>query len=219
MSGGLGDAYIFSPLTSVTRGQMAAFLWRSAFPATTRTVLSTLRVTPEESRDGYDRDKIFGSWLDVDKDGCNTRCEVLEREKRFDLSSLPTGGWYSVFDGATTGRSSSFDIDHVVPLAEAWDSGGSSWSLSRWKSFGNDLDDVRALRAVSASSNRSKGDRDPAEWMPPLASFRCQYVAEWVALKSRWSLSVDSTEKTFLDNVASSCGNPGVLVKAAAPTG
>ena len=127
------------------------------------------------------------------------------------------GGWYSVFDGVTTATASSFDIDHVIPLAEAWDSGGSAWSLDRWKSFGNDLVDVRGLRAVSASSNRSKGDRDPAEWMPQLTSFRCQYVAEWVALKSRWSLAVDPAEKNFLDSAALGCGNLTTSVVAAPP--
>jgi hypothetical protein len=204
---GAGSPYRYGPDDFVTRGQMAAFLWRSAFPGESRVVLSSLRVAAENRTD-YNRDNVFSGWKDLDRNGCNTRCEVLAEEKRFDLPGFPNGGWFSVFDNVSTDNASSFDIDHVIPLAEAWDSGGQEWDATRWLVFGNDLDDSRSLRAVSASSNRSKSDRDPAEWMPPATTFRCQYAAEWIALKSRWSLLVDPAEHNALATTLASC--PGV---------
>jgi hypothetical protein len=195
---------------------MAAFLWRSAFPGEARVVLSTLKIASED-RTGYDRDAVFPGWRDLDRDGCNTRCEVLADEKRFDLPDLPSGGWFSVYDNVTTSNSSSFDIDHVIPMAEAWDSGGNVWSAERWTAFGNDLGDSRSLRAVSASSNRSKGDSDPGAWLPPYSGFRCQYAAEWVAVKSRWSLTVDPAEHAALTATLSSCAPHPVAAVAAAP--
>jgi hypothetical protein len=79
-----------------------------------------------------------------------------------------------------------FDIDHLSPLAEAWDSGAWAWDADTRMRYADDLDDPRSLIAVSASANRSKGDQDPAEWMPPAASYACTYITDWVAVKTRW---------------------------------
>jgi hypothetical protein len=91
----------------------------------------------------------------------------------------------------------------MVSLAEAWDSGARAWTAATRQRFANDLGDSRALVAVTASANRSKGDRDPAEWMPDKR--RCLYVRQYVATKLRWSLEVDGAEKRFLGARAASC--------------
>ncbi len=106
---------------------------------------------------------------------CDTRCEVLLREFRRDLDDLPVGGWLSVYDGVRTAESSELDVDHTVALAEAWISGADRWDDARRRDFANDLT-PGALRAVTASVNRSKSDRDPAEWQPPDRSSWCTFA-------------------------------------------
>jgi hypothetical protein len=115
------------------------------------------------------------------------------------------GFWRSVYDGVTTRNLSTFDIDHVVALKEAWDSGAWAWTRARRQAYANDLGSAGSLRAVSAASNRAKSDRDPAEWLPPLTSFRCAYATGWVIVKVRWSLSVDTAERTALRRILSGC--------------
>ncbi|SIO89864.1 putative secreted protein [Nocardiopsis sp. JB363] len=118
---------------------------------------------------------------------------------------LAGGEWFSYYDNRTIIDARSLDIDHMVPLAEAWDSGASNWSTQQRRAFANDLDEPVALVAVSAASNRSKADRDPAEWLPPAQEARCQYVTEWATVKTRWSLSIDQAELEALTTVANSC--------------
>src|SRR5205085_10550088 len=98
---------------------------------------------------------------------------------------------------------SDLDVDHMVPLAEAWDSGARTWSTARRTAYANDLTDPRSLIAVSAGSNRSKGDQDPAEWTP--SRNVCNYVKQWVVVKTRWSLSVNEAERHFLWLAADHC--------------
>ncbi|MGH3467999.1 MAG: HNH endonuclease family protein [Thermocrispum sp.] len=117
-----------------------------------------------------------------------------------------TGGrWESYYDGETVTDSSDLDIDHVIALAEAWDSGASSWSTQRREAFANDLGAEQSLVAVTASSNRSKSDRDPAEWLPPAETALCTYTTAWVATKLRWDLAVDAGEQATLENLAADC--------------
>lgn len=108
------------------------------------------------------------------------------------------------------------DIDHLVPLAEAWDSGASEWSAQRREAYANDLGDDRSLVAVTARSNRSKADQDPATWMPPTAAVHCRYVTEWVAVKTRWQLTVDEAEHQALRQAVADCPNVPVTVKVVA---
>jgi len=170
-------------------------------------LLARLVTTPEHPR-GYVR-ALFVLWIDADRDGCNTRDEVLIAESRtpprIGANCSVRGSWRSAYDGVTTTRASSFDIDHVVPLKEAWDSGAWAWTPARRRGYANDLGDSRSLRAVSAASNRAKGDRDPAEWLPPLTSFRCTYATDWVAIKVRWRLSVDALERAALKRILAGC--------------
>ena len=167
-----------------------------------------------EIRRGYDRDK-FEHWVDADDDCRDTRDEVLAQESRVAVTGCDVvrGEWFSYYDGEVVRRSSELDIDHVVALAEAWDSGARRWTAGTRERFANDLGDRRSLVAVTASANRSKSDRDPAEWMPERAG--CRYVREWIAVKIRWSLTVDRTEKRALVRRASSCRNRYLTVRRA----
>ena len=171
-------------------------------------LLAQLSLAPEQG-EGYDRD-LFRHWIDSDGDGCNTRREVLIEEAviRPQLSGdcdLSGGEWYSIYDDVTTNDPSDFDIDHLIPLKEAWDSGAHSWSASQRRAFANDLANSQALIAVTASSNRSKSDRDPADWLPPNQSYHCQYIIDWMTVKIFWNLSVDEREFQALRRVASNC--------------
>lgn len=170
-----------------------------------------------EVRTGYSRDK-FHLWIDADGDGCDTRAEVLISEAEDPPTigsgcSLSGGRWYSYYDGVSQTSSSALDIDHLVPLAEAWDSGARSWSASRRESYANDLGDSHTLVGVTASLNRSKGDQDVAEWLPPIN--HCRYIKDWVTAKIRWGLSQDSNEKSALQSVASGCTNSTITVTVA----
>ena len=151
---------------------------------------------------GYSRD-YFNHWVTVDIAGCSARERVLKDESR----TLPqvdypcyvvAGDWYSPYDGVWISDRGSVDIDHMVPLKEAWDSGAWRWDSATRQRYANDITDSRTLKAVSASSNRSKGESDPSQWMPRVSSYKCTYLGEWVAIKARWKLSMDPSEAGFV---------------------
>ncbi|MFE9139441.1 HNH endonuclease family protein [Streptomyces sp. NPDC007355] len=154
----------------------------------------------EESRAGYTRDK-FRHWntgLDP-ADGCNTRAEVLLAEATEAPSvaagcKLGEGEWLSYYDEQEVTDPAKLDIDHMVPLAEAWDSGASAWDAKRREAYANDQDAATSLVAVTARTNRQKADQDPATWMPPAPNATCRYLAEWTATKLRWGLAADQNE-------------------------
>ncbi|MDT0614391.1 HNH endonuclease family protein, partial [Streptomyces lancefieldiae] len=169
-----------------------------------------------ESRDGYSR-TAFRHWnTGADpSDGCSTRNEVLISEAVEPPTVGPncrlTGGqWWSYYDQVWVTSASSLDIDHMVPLAESWDSGASGWSAQRREAYANDQGAEASLVAVTARSNRAKADRDPAEWLPPAVEVHCRYVAEWVGTKLRWSLAADETEVAALREVAAGCSDQSV---------
>lgn len=171
-------------------------------------LLGALRVE-EEFSGGYDR-SLFRHWIDASGNGCDARREVLIAESTTPVSvgpgcSLSGGTWYSAFDGVTTTNPSDFDIDHFVPLKEAWDSGAHAWDSGTRQRFANDLDFPGSLIAVSASSNRSKGAGDPAEWLPPNSAYRCTYLITWVEVKIRWNLSADPREVQAIRQAGASC--------------
>ncbi|MFF6903976.1 HNH endonuclease family protein [Streptomyces hydrogenans] len=165
----------------------------------------------DEVREGYTRDK-FKHWnagLDL-TDGCNTRAEVLldEATAAPEVAAsckLSGGAWLSYYDGQEVTDPGKLDIDHMVPLAESWDSGASNWDAKRREAYANDQDAAVSLVAVTARSNRAKADRDPAEWMPPLPEAHCRYVGEWTATKLRWGLSADRAEIDALSVYAEAC--------------
>ena len=166
--------------------------------------IKTLKVAPDV-RDGYARSK-FKHWSDLDKNGCNTRNDVIIAEAlvkpKVDKGCKivkDTGKWYSAYDGATVTNFSALDVDHMVPLAEAWDSGAVKWDAAKREVYANDMGDPNSLIAVTAATNRSKSDQDPAEWLP--AKDVCTYLKNWVHVKIRWSLTVDEKElKAIKDN-------------------
>jgi hypothetical protein len=175
-------------------------------------LLQLVRVE-NEYQVGYDR-ALFEHWRDIDGDGCDSRDQVLKR----DSISLPqvdpvncnviAGDWVSPYDGARWSNPSDIDIDHVVALKEAWDSGAWAWSAAQRKAYANDTSDSRTLLAVTDSVNQSKSDKDPSNWLPPLQSYTCTYLGNWVAIKVRWSLSMDSSEFGRIKNLLqSSCSS------------
>ncbi|WP_258047098.1 HNH endonuclease family protein [Streptomyces sp. SM13] len=163
----------------------------------------------EEQRTGYERDS-FRHWVDEDGDSCTTRAEVLLAEavtapEQGARCSLSGGSWLSYYDEVEVTDAKKLDIDHMVPLAEAWDSGAHTWTPERREAYANDLGADRSLVAVTAKTNRSKADRDPAQWMPPAESATCTYLVDWTATKLRWALAMDDAEKTALLNLAEPC--------------
>jgi hypothetical protein len=172
-------------------------------------MLATLPVDDQpESYTGYVRD-YFELWVDANGNGCNTRAEVLIAQSqaattRRGSCTIDSGSWISLYDNATFSVAGDLDIDHVVPLSEAWKSGAWQWDAATREQFANDLGYPGSLLAVSASSNRSKGDKDPARWMP-VAGAVCDYVQRWIGVKFRWSLTVDSAEKTVLSATLVGC--------------
>jgi hypothetical protein len=204
-----------SVVVAVTTALLAAHVGlapaASAAPRTSAVqILNSLPVSPEQTV-GYARE-LFRLWIDTDSDGCDTRAEVLMSEAvsgRIVGCAVVGGRWVSEYDGVVTDTARSFDIDHMVPLKEAWDSGAWRWTAGTRQSFANDLGYRHSLIAVSASSNRSKSDRDPAEWLPALA--RCAYAKQWIGVKYRWRLAVDANEKSSLLRVLRSCPRSMVL--------
>lgn len=164
---------------------------------------------------GYDRDK-FGDWKDADGDCLDTRAEVLVAESHRAVTGgclITRGLWRSYYDRRVWQSAGDVDIDHMVPLSEAWKSGARGWTSATRGRFANDLGDGRALVAVTDDVNQSKGDSDPATWLPQYG--RCLYVKQYTAVKLRWSLRVDAAEKRALTRIASQCSNDVVRVRKA----
>ncbi|MGW7067347.1 HNH endonuclease family protein [Streptomyces sp. NPDC054855] len=174
--------------------------------ATARTYLGQLTVRAEGSSDGYSREK-FPHWS-TQSGACNTREVVLKRDGtnvQQDSSCAATSGtWKSPYDGGTWTAASDVDIDHVIPLSEAWKSGASGWTTAQREGFANDLSRPQLI-AVTDNVNQSKGDQDPAEWMPPTTSYHCYYVRMWVDVKHHYNLTVNTEEKTKLSSILNGC--------------
>jgi len=167
----------------------------------------------ESSSPPYDRD-LYGGWIDADGDCQDTRQEVLIAESlipvQFDSwgCDVVSGQWLDPYTGQTFTDPIDLDIDHFVPLAEAHRSGGSRWPPQLRRQFANDLSFPGSLIAVSASANRSKGDRDPADWLPPNQAFQCDYVRAWVIAKGYWRLVMDNRERNTVYYVLADCDQP-----------
>ncbi|MFI1990400.1 HNH endonuclease family protein [Actinoplanes sp. NPDC020271] len=174
--------------------------------ATAQAELNTLTVAAETNESTYDRD-LFPHWITI-SGTCNTRETVLKRDGSDVVVSsacaATSGSWYSPYDGATWTAASDLDIDHVVPLAEAWRSGASAWTTSKRQSFANDLTRPQLI-AVTDTVNQAKSDQDPSTWQPSVASYRCTYARMWIAVKYYWGLTLQSTEKTALQTMLNTC--------------
>ncbi|MER6116046.1 HNH endonuclease family protein [Streptomyces sp. NPDC001743] len=200
-----------SAALAATTGLLTAPSAQAAMPtpvsaATARTYLSELTVKAEGSSTGYSRDK-FPHWI-TQSGACNTREVVLKRDganvTQDSSCAAVSGSWYSEYDGATWTAASDVDIDHMVPLAEAWRSGASAWTTAQRQSYANDLTRPQLI-AVTDNVNQAKGDQDPATWLPSRTTYKCTYVRAWVHVKHYYGLSIDSAEKSALQSVLNGC--------------
>ena len=164
-------------------------------------------------------ESAFGdSWIDTDRNGCNQRDDVLVRDVpgtvRVAVQDGVTTTSGRTMDRSYTGRDLRFDdlmirrrprrqIDHAVPLAEAWVSGAAQWTDDRRRAFANDL---AALLAVDGPTNASKRDGDPAAWRPKKA-YQCDYAIRWIGVKQAWGLAVDESERRALTDMLGYCAS------------
>lgn len=170
-----------------------------------RTSLESLKVAEHRSMTGYSRDR-FPHWRKAGSN-CDVRDTVLARDGKDvkkDGCNVTSGVWLSLYDGVTVTSPTEVDIDHMVPLANAWRSGADAWDDDKRGDFANDLDRPQ-LFAVTASSNRSKGDQDPSQWKPPSPAYWCQYAKDWILVKSYWQLTVTKAEKSALAEMLGTC--------------
>ncbi|MGW5848833.1 GmrSD restriction endonuclease domain-containing protein [Streptomyces sp. NPDC055254] len=176
--------------------------------AVARKQLAALKVAPVGTMAGYSRAR-FTHWAEQG-DKCDTRETVLRRDGvdvvRNAECKAVSGTWKSLYDGVLVTDAAKMDIDHVVPLAEGWRSGAAGWDAARRKEFANDLNRPQLL-AVTASSNRSKGDQSPDQWQPPERSGWCQYGRAWTTVKSAYGLTVTEAEKKMLTTMLDTCAS------------
>jgi Protein of unknown function (DUF1524) len=168
---------------------------------------------------GYVREEFGSDWIDIDDNGCNQRDDVLLRDAVPGSTTVGrqgacdhdvlAGTWHDPYTGRTLRfldlkdlrQAEAIQIDHVVPLAEAWVSGAAGWTTERRERFANDLHE---LLAVDGPTNMSKGDGDPAAWRPR-RGYQCSYARRWIAVKTRWHLTVDPAEVTALRGMLGYC--------------
>ena len=195
----------------------------SATTITARSMLFKLALRAESGSTTYSR-TYFKHWVDANADCQNARAEVLIAESKVAPAytssrrcTVAKGKWYSYYDGATWTSPADVDIDHMVALKEAWESGARLWSVTNRTRYANDLGFAASLVAVTDNVNQSKSDKDPAAWLPPRTAARCTYAIQWVQVKYRWRLSIDSAERTRLSSLLSgSCGSRITTVPARA---
>jgi hypothetical protein len=187
--------------------------------AEARAQLRALRVAPRRPPIGYVRDAFGPAWYDTDGNGCNQRDDVLLRDavpgtvqyarQGVCNHDVLAGTWLDPYTGRTLvftdlkdpHQAEAIQIDHLVPLAEAWASGASHWDADRRTQFANDLPE---LLAADGPTNAAKGDDDPAAWRPRKA-FQCTYAVLWTGTKTRWRLAVDRPEKRALLQMLGYC--------------
>ena len=182
-------------------------------PSSARDRLAVLVIDDRPRPTGVYRREDWPHWSDPDGNGCDARQDALlawsivaATVTRTGTCRVVTGSWISPYDGRTTNNPSDLDIDHLVPLENAFVSGGWRWSAAQRRAFAND---PAVLVATSASSNRSKGSKPPNEWRPPDRSSWCAYADGWVTIKQRWSLSVTTAERDALGQMLDTCTGGG----------
>ncbi|WP_043624572.1 HNH endonuclease family protein [Nonomuraea candida] len=199
------------PVPVVTAASPAVTAAPAGLPPTLSAPAASLRlrqldVAEPRSMAGYSRAR-FPHWTRLGH-GCDTREIVLARDgvdvKQDEDCRAISGTWHSEYDGKEFTDASALDIDHMVPLAQAWRSGANEWSDALRRQFANDLDGPQLI-AVSAASNRSKGDQSPDQWKPPLRSYWCTYSRAWIDVKSRYDLTVTEIERDALAEMVATC--------------
>jgi hypothetical protein len=187
--------------------------------------LAALPIRPRAAHAGYARDRFGSPWQDVDRNGCDTRDDILRRDLS-DLRVEPGGRGCVIEAGVLAdpytgaeirfqrGRGASIDIDHVVALSDAWSTGAAGWDQATRIALAND---PLNLLAVDAATNRAKGDDDAAHWLPPNTHFRCAYVARQIAVKAKYGLWIDADEHDAMARVLSTCPEEHVPEGSAPP--
>ncbi|MBP2412755.1 hypothetical protein JOF48_001554 [Arthrobacter stackebrandtii] len=192
-------------------------------------LLATLPVKGRAPKTGYSREQFGQAWADVDRNGCDTRNDILDRdlaEKTFKPGTrdcvVLTGVLADPYTATTinfvrgSATSSAVQIDHVVALSDAWQKGAQQLSPEQRTAFGND---PLNLLAVDGPSNQSKGAGDAATWLPPNKAYRCDYVARQVSVKAGYSLWVTQAEHDAMARVLADCSDIVVPSAPAAPDG
>jgi Protein of unknown function (DUF1524)/Excalibur calcium-binding domain len=191
--------------------------------------LATLVVKGRAPKTGYDRDRFGQAWSDVDRNGCDTRNDVLRRDLTAFVLKAGTRGCL-VLQGTLrdpyTGRtipfvrgqrtSAAVQIDHVVALSDAWQKGAWAWSADKRKRFAND---PLNLLAVDGPTNARKSDGDAATWLPPAKAYRCRYVARQVAVKKSYGVWVTSAERAAIVRILATCPGQSLPTASSIPLG
>ena len=182
--------------------------------------LNILRVTIAEvpsNLPDYDRHDSK-QWTDADGDCQNARNEVLIAESQTRVAyrtdrkcRVAAGEWLAPYSNPIVTDPGRLDVDHMVPLGNAHDSGAWQWSANRREQYANYLDDPQHLMAVTASANRSKDARGPDQWKPEDRTYWCQYAVDWITIKSTWELTVTQAELAGLNQMLSTCDEPPSL--------
>ena len=166
-----------------------------------------MTITQTDSTSTYSRDDYLPYWMDEDEDCINTRHEALIIESRIPVTmsesgcSVLSGEWLDQATNQIFTEPLDLDIDHTVSLAEAHVSGASHWPIERKRAFANDLLNSEVLKVMDDSSNASKSDKDPSEWLPPNESYHCNYVKNWVEVKTLYGLTFDKDEKNAIEKI------------------
>jgi hypothetical protein len=206
---------------------------RSTPPAAARgtalAALASLRVKGRAARTGYEREVFGHAWADVDRNGCDTRNDILRRDLTAYVLKAGTRGCLVLrgslrdpYTGTTIGfvrgesTSARVQVDHVVALSDAWQKGAQQLSFARRTAFAND---PLNLLAVDGPSNQRKGDGDAATWLPPQRGYRCPYVARQVAVKARYGLWVTAAERDAMARVLGTCPSQRLPTAGAVPLG
>ena len=201
---------------------LSAIVALSTFPnataatSTAETILDSLAVKGRAPKTGYTRAQFGQTWADVNRNGCDTRNDILLRDLTNVIFRSGTGncvvesGWFydpytnTEFEFVKTSSGSSIEIDHIVSLSDSWQKGAQQWDAQTRKQFAND---PLNLVSTSRSANRSKSDSDAASWLPPNKQIRCAFIARQVAVKSAYQLWVTQAEFDAMKNILSSCPN------------
>ena len=197
------------PPTPTTRAPRAVARTTTTAPLGPHLVPLTIATPTHEG--SYSRATDFGGWIDVD--GCqNTRAAVLIRTTEAPVTfttasncTVKSGRWTDPWSGAVATVAHDFQIDHTVPLANAWRSGAWSWTHDQRVAYANDLADKDHLVAILASENEAKGDSGPEEWRPPTLAAWCRYALDWDRIKAKWHLSATPAEWTALEQMVANC--------------
>lgn len=218
-----------TPTPTLTPATSAAPSPATADEGTALAAVAGLLVKGRAPKSGYDREKFGQSWYDVDRNGCDTRNDILRRDlKGFTLKAgtngclVLSGTLVSPYTADTvkftrgTATSSAVQIDHVVALSDAWQKGAQQLSTTTRRAFAND---PLNLLAVDRSSNAAKGDGDTATWLPPNKAIRCDYVARQVAVKVKYRLWTTAAEREAMVRILTACPTRSLPVATAIPLG